>query len=1087
MRRSRRALGALSAAVLLISPGIGVSTANAKPHDHPVERSWSSGSKAHPGPGSPTGPIGWDTFRYLDQIPAMTMGVSSRQFSSFDRSGGNWKDGFDGTYSCMRHDADGCVIAEDAGPGEITSMWFTRDWGDVSKTGNIKITLDGNSVLDANVQDVIDGKMGGPFQPPFVHNADTTSGGVSIKVPMTYRESMRVTTTNNPLFYHVSINEFADASEISTFDPSYVPQDIFAASRTWGHADPKNLSDANKSTRLTTQLSIPAGGHQRLSILRKGGVLNELRFRVPAIKAPTPTAVITDDGRAFTGSSQFRVKIDPKNNGVKLTRRLDSGVAGQLGTVTVNGQSAAAWPQITASGGQWLDVSVTLPSTLTKGKDSILVRTDFKTSGLDFNEFRYFVDSLTPDGSTRTDEVDVGNQASEKAHSYAIEHQTWSGTRTYSYPSPKDPEVLQGNKLLRDLRVRVVADGVETVNVPFGEFFGSGLSRAEVRSLFYAVDLEGDGWFSSWWPMPYKKSLAIELVNDSNIAVTSGEAQVTYARDGRLGGHLSGANPTIGYFKAQSRRDETNHGSDWKILNETGFGKVVGVSQTVRGRMTVGNTREYLEGDERVHTDGSLSPAWHGTGTEDFYEGGWYFREKVPFSTPFTGATAIQFGEHGCVNKCDSMVRTLVADAIPFSNQMEFGIEHGGTNSARAEYATTAFWYGHTDRVKSRITDVVDVGDQRSESAHDYAGSGSIQMLQSSFEGDHDGVVVRDDLRSTKQPLTFSVKVDKKNSLVVLRRLSDQQQGYQQARVEVNGTDAGLWLEPLANGSKRWLEDTFMIPPSLTRGKSSLNIRLVPVGDVAWTSAQYEIISHGAAHADRQAPSPAAHLAADDSGNSIMLTWKPARDDVGIDEYAVFGSTDPDFTPTKATLLGTTALPGYHHNNPGLGETWYYLVRARDTSGNTSDFSSPVSVTSSTTRAIEFESLLPPEHSTMLIEPQSNCCGVSWSGGTQAWLKGQSGDMADFSLRVPKDGSYSIALTYTQAPDYGRFRILLDGQAISSTVDGFRRDGVGTRQIDLGSRMLTQGTHLLRVEVTGKNTASRGTFVGLDKLTLTLD
>ncbi|HYO52263.1 DUF2961 domain-containing protein [Archangium sp.] len=32
-----------------------------------------------------------------------------------------------------------------------------------------------------------------------------------------------------------------------------------------------------------------------------------------------------------------------------------------------------------------------------------------------------------------------------------------------------------------------------------------------------------------------------------------------------------------------------------------------------------------LEGDERVHVDGSLTPQLYGTGTEDFYESGWYF------------------------------------------------------------------------------------------------------------------------------------------------------------------------------------------------------------------------------------------------------------------------------------------------------------------------------------------------------------------------------------------------------------------------------------------------------------------------------
>ena len=35
--------------------------------------------------------------------------------------------------------------------------------------------------------------------------------------------------------------------------------------------------------------------------------------------------------------------------------------------------------------------------------------------------------------------------------------------------------------------------------------------------------------------------------------------------------------------------------------------------------------RLYLEGDERLFIDGEVTPALHGTGTEDYFNGGWYF------------------------------------------------------------------------------------------------------------------------------------------------------------------------------------------------------------------------------------------------------------------------------------------------------------------------------------------------------------------------------------------------------------------------------------------------------------------------------
>ncbi len=51
----------------------------------------------------------------------------------------------------------------------------------------------------------------------------------------------------------------------------------------------------------------------------------------------------------------------------------------------------------------------------------------------------------------------------------------------------------------------------------------------------------------------------------------------------------------------------------------------------MRGLITTGNTADFLEGDERVFVDGQESPHIYGTGTEDFYEGGFYFRDGTPY------------------------------------------------------------------------------------------------------------------------------------------------------------------------------------------------------------------------------------------------------------------------------------------------------------------------------------------------------------------------------------------------------------------------------------------------------------------------
>lgn len=55
-----------------------------------------------------------------------------------------------------------------------------------------------------------------------------------------------------------------------------------------------------------------------------------------------------------------------------------------------------------------------------------------------------------------------------------------------------------------------------------------------------------------------------------------------------------------------------------------------------------------------------------------------------------------------------------------------------------------------------------------------------------------------------------------------------------------------LWYVADSNPYKRWLEDDFEIPAKYTKGKKSLNIRIVPVsmskeGKNTWNEAEYQV------------------------------------------------------------------------------------------------------------------------------------------------------------------------------------------------------------------------------------------------------
>lgn len=227
------------------------------------------------------GPVGWDTFRRLDTVPLLRLGVATRQASSYDRRGFN-DDGFGGRFSCLRQTAsEGCVIAEHAGPGEIGSIWFTRDRGVVTRTGRLRIEIDGRRVVDAPLQSVVNGALGAPFAFPFVANRDQTSGGVYIKVPMPFREGMKVSTQFNPRFHHVTYRTFSDADGVPSFDPADRAGDVLATLRAAGLRDPKPPSPGATTVRET--FSVGAGRRVRVAQLDQPGAITALRLRFPGV------------------------------------------------------------------------------------------------------------------------------------------------------------------------------------------------------------------------------------------------------------------------------------------------------------------------------------------------------------------------------------------------------------------------------------------------------------------------------------------------------------------------------------------------------------------------------------------------------------------------------------------------------------------------------------------------------------------------------------------------------------------------------------------------------------------------------------
>lgn len=332
----------------------------------------------------------WDAFREYDLFK-LRPGDETHQFSSYDRNNHN-DDGFEGTYSCLRMDNGNCVIAEYEGPGMVSSIWFTHEPDSILKAGNMAIVLDGETVLSGSVQDIVDGRKGAPFVFPFVTNTNSSMGGNTIKVPMPFRRSMLITTSNNPHFYHVTYRRFPSHVTPETFDPSDAAEDARARVEGYGCRDPKVPARSNnkRSTYVKHRAISEASGNDkaRLSVSQNCGIISKMTLRLPAVKA---TSFVEDDGRAMGvgGGTAFKLRLDPNNRVCRLVRRLDPGISNQKLDVLIDGTYAGSFDSGTSRPGRWADEVLDIPPELTKGKRNLRVTTKCHSSSLDCNEFLY--------------------------------------------------------------------------------------------------------------------------------------------------------------------------------------------------------------------------------------------------------------------------------------------------------------------------------------------------------------------------------------------------------------------------------------------------------------------------------------------------------------------------------------------------------------------------------------------------------------------------------------------------------------------------------------------------------------------------
>lgn len=406
-----------------------------------------------------------------------------------------------------------------------------------------------------------------------------------------------------------------------------------------------------------------------------------------------------------------------------------------------------------------------------------------------------------------------------------------------------DPAAASSN-WMANVWIQMTWDGAAEpqVNAPIGEFFGSGFGELEVQSLPIGMS-SSNAWYC-YFPMPFWSSADIRLENRGAVSVSNllFEIQTVSNRyDAACSGH---------FYAAARRAVLTSSDRDYVVLDEDGRGHYVGCVLS----MTASHDNEtldmrYLEGDERIYIDGSPSPAIYGTGNEDYFNGGWYFK-KGPFSRACHGAPYLNHDvESGTFTNSTCAYRFHLSDVVPFRSHIRFGVEHGdsfhnATRNLPGAYSSVAYFYKQPETGLILAAEL-NIGDATSEQAASYAFAGAAVSNSWCYEGVNDDLLIADSGVLLSNSCSFSVPVAVGNKGVVLRRRTDQGLNPQAGNVFVDGVFVGTWSlvdTNFADVDPRWTDAEFYIPWPLTAGKTNLNIRIEPTSG-SWNEYRYQVYS----------------------------------------------------------------------------------------------------------------------------------------------------------------------------------------------------------------------------------------------------
>lgn len=245
-------------------------------------------------------------------------------------------------------------------------------------------------------------------------------------------------------------------------------------------------------------------------------------------------------------------------------------------------------------------------------------------------------------------------------------------------------EILTGNHKQIDIRVTWDDEKIPAIYAPVADFFGYAFGKISMQSLLSGT---ANNITYCYFPMPFDRKAKIDLIyrelreqsKSEPIRVKAAFYFSSEKRDKKSEGR---------FYTAWNKDINPPLGKPYVFLEGKGKGHYVGTilqAQGLKPGMTL-----FFEGDDITAIDGEMTI--HGTGSEDYFNGGWYAlldRWDRKMSLPLHGSL-----DYSLPYSRTGGYRLFLSDKMSFEKSIRHTIEHGPeNNNFPVDYTSLAMYY----------------------------------------------------------------------------------------------------------------------------------------------------------------------------------------------------------------------------------------------------------------------------------------------------------------------------------------------------------------------------------------------------------